>query len=53
MRKLNTNDMELVFRTRTTMVIKIKGRVYTFYRTPHGIDIISDNGQRFYEEWML
>lgn len=45
-------DMELVFRSKTTMIIKIKGVCYTFYRNPYGIDIVSENGQRFKEDWI-
>lgn len=44
--------MELVFRSRTIMIVKIKGVEYTFYRNPHGVEIVSEDGQKFKEDWL-
>jgi hypothetical protein len=46
-------EMNLIYRTRTKMIINIDGREYIFYRTPLGIDIENDNKESLKVEWLL
>lgn len=48
-----TQEMEIVYRTKTYVIIRIGKRHYRIWRSINGVDIVNNEGEQLDVRWLL